>query len=106
MGKFERIMREGKVSESDWGERLYPRLPETLCMRVAQARDSEEEYGEIKRILLKATGETAITYGNQLLEANGDLFKGMTAGGIADWLLRVTKGMCQGSESIEECMLA
>ena len=51
-------------------------------------------------------GETAITYGNQLLEANGDLFKGMTAGGIADWLLRVTKGMCQGSKSIEECMLA
>ncbi len=59
LGKFERIMREGKVSESDWGERLYPRLPETLCMRVAQARDSDEEYGEIKRILLKATGETA-----------------------------------------------
>ncbi len=106
LGKFERIMREGKVSENDWGERLYPRLPETLCMRVAQARDNEEQYEEIKRILLKAMGETAITYRNQLLEANGDLFKGMTAGGIADWLLRVTKGMCQGSKSIEECMLA
>ncbi len=106
LGKFERIMREGKVSESDWGERLYPRLPETLCMRVAQARDSDEEYGEIKRILLKATGETAITYGNQLLEANGELFKGMNVGGIVDWLLRVTKGMCQGCQSIEECMLA
>ncbi len=99
-------MREGKVSENDWGERLYPRLPETLCMRVAQARDNEDEYGEIKRILLKAMGETAITYGNQLLEANGDLFKGMTAGGIADWLLRVTKGMCQGTKTIEECILA
>ncbi len=106
LGKFERIMREGKVSENDWGERLYPRLPETLCMRVAQARDNEDEYGEIKRILLKAMGETAITYGNQLLEANGDLFKGMTTGGIADWLLRVTKGMCQGTKTIEECMLA
>ncbi len=70
LGKLERIMREEKVSESDWRERLYPRLPETLCMRVAQARDSEEEYGEIKTILLKATGVTAITYGNQLLKAN------------------------------------
>ncbi len=40
------------------------------------------------------------------MEANGELFKGMTAGGIADWLLRVTKGMCQGCKSIEECMLA
>ncbi len=30
----------------------------------------------------------------------------MTAGGIADGLLRVTKKMCQGSKSIEECMLA
>ena len=106
LGKSERIMREGKVSENDWGERLYPRLPETLCMRVAQARDNEEQYEVIKRILLKAMGETAITYGNQLLEANGELFKGMTAGGIADWLLRVTKGMCQGSKSVEECMLA
>ncbi len=106
LGKFERIMREGKVSENDWGERLYPRLSETLCLRIAQARDSDEPYEEIKKILLKAMGETAITYGNQLLEANGDLFKGMTAGGIADWLLRVTKGMCQGSKSIEECMLA
>ncbi len=106
LGKFERIMREGRIGEGDWGERLYPRLPETLCMRVAQARDRDEEYGEIKRILLKATGETAITYGNQLLEANGELFKSMTAGGIADWLLRVTKGMCQGCKGVEDCMLA
>ncbi len=104
--KFERIMREGKISESDWGERLYSRLPESLCMRVAQARDRNEEYGEIKRILLKAMGETAITYGNQLLEATGELFKGMTAGGLADWLLRVTKGMCQSCKGVEECMLA
>ncbi len=106
LGKFERIMREGKISEKDWGERLYPRLPETLCMRVAQARDNNEEYEEIRRILLKATGETAITYGNQLLEATGESFKGMTAGGLTDWLLRVTKGMCQGCKGVEECMLA
>ncbi len=106
LGKFERIMREGKVSENDWGEKLYPRLPETLCMRVAQARDNDEEYGEIKRILLKATGETAITYGNQLLEANWELFKSMTAGGLTDWLVRVTKGMCQGCKGVEDCMLA
>ncbi len=72
-------------------------------MRVAQARDRNEVYGEIKRILLKAMGETAITYGNQLLEATGELFKSMTAGGLADWLLRVTKGGCKG---VEECMLA
>ncbi len=104
--KFERIMKEGGISEGDWGERLYSRLPETLCMRVAQARDRGEEYGEIKRILLKATGETAITYGNQLLEASGESLKGMTAGGLTDWLVRVTKGMCQGCKGVEDCMLA
>ncbi len=104
--KFERIMKEGGISEGDWGERLYSRLPETLCMRVAQARDRGEEYGEIKRIRLKATGETAITYGNQLLEASGESLKGMTAGGLTDWLVRVTKGMCQGCKGVEDCMLA
>ncbi len=79
LSKFERIMREGEIREVNWGERLYPRLTESLCVRVAQARDKDESYKEIRRILLKATGETAITYGNQLLEASGDLFKSMSA---------------------------
>ncbi len=106
LAKFERIMRESEVDERSWAERLYPKLPERMCLRVAQERDGEVEYKEVKRVLLKAAGETAITYGNQLFEANSELFKSMTAGGIAEWLRRVVEGVFQGCKSIEDCRLA
>ncbi len=67
--KFERIMREGEIEDKFWAERLYPRLPERLCVRVAQLRDDGSVYAEVKGVLLKAAGETAITYGNQLFDA-------------------------------------
>ncbi len=38
-------------------------------MRVAQLRDDGSVYAEVKGVLLKAAGETAITYGNQLFDA-------------------------------------
>ncbi len=106
LDKFERIMRESKIDERDWAERLYPKLPERLCVRVAQVRDDGAEYCEVKKILLKAAGETSITYGNQLFEATSETFKSMTAGGIAEWMQRTVKGTCQGCESLEEGMLA
>ncbi len=106
LAKFERIMRESEVDERSWAERLYPKLPERLCLRVSQERDDEVGYKGVKRVLLKAAGETAITYGNQLFEANSELFKSMTAGGIAEWLRRVVDGVFQGCKSIEECGLA
>ncbi len=67
--KFERIMREGEIEDKFWAERLYPRLPERLCVRVAQLRDDGSVYAKVKGVLLKAAGETAITYGNQLFDA-------------------------------------
>ncbi len=106
LAKFERIMKESTIDEGSWAERLYPKLPERMCLRVEQEREEEVEYKEIKRVLLKAAGETAITYGNQLFEANSELFKGKTAGGIAEWLRRVIEGVFQGCRSIEECRLA
>ncbi len=106
LAKFERIMKESVVDERNWAERLYPKLPERMCVRVAQERDEDVEYKEVKRVLLKAAGETAITYGNQLFEANSELFKSITAGGIAEWLRRVVEGVFQGCKSIGECRLA
>ncbi len=104
--KFERILGESGVSERDWVERLYPRLPERLCSRVAEARDSRASYGEIKRILLKASGETAVTYGNQLFEVTGEFFKSKTAGEIAEWLRRIAGGMYRECKGVEDCILA
>ncbi len=106
MEKFERIMRESKVEEKDWAERLYPRLPERLCVRVAQVRDDGQEYGEVKRVLLKAVGETAISYGNQLYEANSETFKSMSANNIVEWMQRTVKGTCQGCKTLDDCVLA
>ncbi len=67
--KFERIMREGELEDKFWAERPDPRLPERLCVRVAQLRDDGSVYAEVKGVLLKAAGETAITYGNHLFDA-------------------------------------
>ncbi len=106
LGKFERIMRESEVSTSDWAERLYPRLPERLCERVAQARDNGVGYDGVRRVLLKAAGETAITYGNQLFEVSSEFFKSLNAGGIMEWIKRIACGVCQGCTSVEDCALA
>ncbi len=38
--KFEIIMKECKISCADWAERLFPRLPERLCTRIASVRDN------------------------------------------------------------------
>ncbi len=106
LSKFERIMRMGDVSEDSWGDRLYPKLTETLCKRMTKDLDSEASYEIIKEGLLKAVGETAITYGNNLLSVNSDMFKAMTAGGIADWLVKTTSGMFRGCNTVEDCTVA
>ncbi len=106
LSKFERIMRMGDVSKEVWGERLYPKLSEGLCKRMDKDLDSGSGYEIIKKGLLKAVGETAITYGNVLLSANSDMFKSMTAGGIVDWLVRVTGGMFRECKSVDDCAVA
>ncbi len=104
--KFERIMTMGDVSEESWGDRLYPKLTESLCKRMTKDLDNEVCYETIKKGLLKAVGETAITYGNSLLSVNSEVFKGMSAGGIADWLVRTTSGMFQDCKTVEDCTVA
>ncbi len=105
LDKFERIMKESEINVKEWPERLYARLPEILCSRVAEARDARASYEEIRGILLKAAGETAITYGNQLFEVTGDSFKGMSAGELAEWLRRTVGGMYRECKSVEDCTL-
>ncbi len=68
LDKFERIMRECKIERCDWAERLFPRLRERLCARIAGVRDDGGEYDTVKGVLLKAVGETTLTYGHQLFE--------------------------------------
>ncbi len=57
LGKFERIMEDCRISRDTWLERLFPRLPERLCARVESTGEGGD-YGEVKRVLLKAMGET------------------------------------------------
>ncbi len=64
------------------------------------------EYSEVKGVLLKAAGETAIKYGNQLFDATSETFKGMTASSIVEWMQRTVKGTCQGCKSLDEGVLA
>ncbi len=106
LSKFERIMRMGEVREDSWGDRLYPKLTETLCKRITKDLDGNKSYDVLKKNLLRAVGETAITYGNSLLGATSELFKGMTAGSMADWLSRTTMGMFRDCESVEDCTVA
>ncbi len=106
LSKFKRIMRMGEVREDSWGDRLYPKLTETLCKRITKDLDGNKSYDVLKKNLLRAVGETAITYGNSLLGATSELFKGMTAGSMADWLSRTTMGMFRDCESVEDCTVA
>ncbi len=49
LNKFERIMSECGIGKGRWAERLFPRLPERLCGRIAGVRDEGAEYEEVKR---------------------------------------------------------
>ena len=104
--KFERIMRECGVTKREWSERLFPRLTERLCARIAQVRDEGADYEVVKNVLLKAVGETALTYGTQLFEWTGESLKSKTAGEIMDIVERVCRGTLQGCESVSEAILA
>ena len=43
-------------------------LPDRLCSRVGDARDAGLSYVEVKEVLLRAMGETVLTYGHMLFE--------------------------------------
>ncbi len=71
LDRFERIMRECEVEADEWVEKLFARLNEKLCVRVNELRDEGAGYEVIKRALLKAVGETTITYGHRIFELTG-----------------------------------
>ncbi len=96
LNMFERIMHECKFDRGGWNERLFPRLPERLCTRIAGVRDEGASYDEVKRVLLKAVGETTLTYGHQLFELTGEALKAKSAGEIVEVIERVCRGGTSG----------
>ncbi len=52
-------------------ERLFPRLTEKLCARLASVREERATYSVVKSALLKTMGETSLTYGTQLFDGRG-----------------------------------
>ncbi len=104
--KFERIMRECRFGEDSWAERLFPRLPERLCLRVSGGRDSSGSYEDIKKVLLKSVGETPLTYGHQLFDLTGELVKSKTAGEICELIERICRGVLQGCMTLEQCVVS
>ncbi len=104
--KFERILRECKIDKSEWAERLFPRLPERLCSRIAGVRDEGGDYEAIKVVLLKAVGETSLTYGHQLFELSGEYLKSKTSGEVVELIERVCRGVLQECQTLEEAVVA
>ncbi len=104
--KFERILRECRVDERSWAERLYPRLPEKLCARVAAERDDEAEYSVVKQALLKTVGEITLTYGRHMFELSGEGLKHLTGGDACEQIVKVCKGVLQGCATLDQCVLA
>ncbi len=96
LNKFERIMHECKFDRGGWNERLFPRLPERLCTRIAGVRDEGASYDEVKRVLLKDVGEMTLTYGHQLFELTGEALKAKSAGEIVEVIERVCRGGTSG----------
>ncbi len=106
LGKFERVMKESEVGEAGWTERLFPRLPEGLCARISSVREGGAGYEEVKGILLKSVGETPLTYGHQLFELSGEGMKQKSAGEICEQILRVCRGVLEGCDTKERCVVA
>ncbi len=104
LNKFERIMSECGIGKGRWAERLFPRLPERLCGRIAGVRDEGAEYEEVKRVLLKAVGETSLTYGHQLFELTGESLKTKSASEIMEVVEKICRGVLQGCNTLEECV--
>ncbi len=104
--KFERIMRECRFDEDSWSERLFPRLPERLCLRVAGIRDSRGRYEDVKKVLLKSVGETPLTYGHQLFDLMGELVKSKSAKEICELVERICRGVLQGCMTLEQCVVS
>ncbi len=104
--KFERIMKECEIMKGDWADRLFARLPDKLCERVAELRDEGADYDKVKRVLLRAVGETAITYGAKLLEITMESSKHKTGCEVTDYIIKVWEGLMQGCETKEEVALA
>ncbi len=104
--KFERIMKECRIDVGEWEERLFPRLPERLCARISGVRDEGGSYDDVKLLLLKAVGETSLTYGHQLFELTGESLKAKCASEIVESIERVCRGVLQGCLALEECVVA
>ncbi len=106
LSKFERILKECKVDEGSWSERLYPRLPEKLCTKVAAERDEEAGYSVIKQALLKTVGETTLTYGRNLFDLSGEGLKHLAGGDACEQIVKTCRGVLQGCETLDQCVLA
>ncbi len=104
--KFERLLKECKVDEGSWSERLYPRLPERLCARVAAERDGEMGYSVVKQALLQTVGETTLTYGRNLFELSGEGLKHLAGGDACEHIVKTCRGVLQGCETLEQCVVA
>ncbi len=96
LGKFERLLKECKVDEGSWSERLYPRLPERLCTRVAAERDEEAGYSVVKQALLKTVSETTLTYGRNLFDLSGEGLKHLAGGDTCEHIVKTCRGVLQG----------
>lgn len=98
LDRFERIMRECEVEADEWVEKLFARLNEKLCVRVNELRDEGAGYEVIKRALLKAVGETTITYGHRIFELTGEALKAKTGDEIVDEISRL-QGVVSGCQN-------
>ncbi len=104
LNKFERIMSECGIDKGMWAERLFPRLPERLCSRIAGVKDEGGSYAEVKGVLLKAVGETNLSYGHQLFELTGEALKTKSASEIMEVVEQTCRGVLQGCSTSEECV--
>ncbi len=68
--------------------------------------DHGGDYEAVKSVLLKAVGETSLTYGHQLFELSGEFLKAKSAGETIDVIERICRGVMQGCESMEDAVVA
>ena len=89
-----------------WVEKLVTRLVERLYVRISALINEKAGYEVITEALMKAVGETPITYGHRIFKMNGEAVKAMSGDEIVDLIGRNCRGLFQGAKSVEDCVFA
>ncbi len=100
--KFESVMSACSIDRETWIERLSANMPDTLSAKVSSLRSEGATYDEVKEYLLRAVGETNMSYGFKLFDPNYDKLKSLGPTQFSEYVSRMLDGVLHGASNYDE----